>query len=606
MKHHRVAVVDFGGQYAHLVANKIRRLHVLAEILNPEASISAFAAYQGLILSGSPALFSHGDKGGVDPRVFDLDIPILGLCFGHQQMAKHYGGVIEHTAREYGPANLQASTDSPIFFNLPSSQVVWMSHGDSVTELPKHFCEIGASINPDGTRHANAAMASDELKRYGFQFHPEVDDTEHGEAMLRNFVINVCGCKPSWTMNHYVQGQVEAIRREVGDKGVFLLVSGGVDSTVCASLLGKALGSDKLHLLHVDHGMMRKNESECVIAELTRLDLAKNLHFVDASDQFIKALNGVIEPEEKRKVIGNTFLEVFEKEAKRHQLSDLLLGQGTIYPDTVETGGTKRADTIKTHHNRVPLIQERIAQGKVIEPLKDLYKVEVRELGEELGIDASLIWRHPFPGPGLGVRVLCSDGLSPVGHNPDAVQPILDRLTKPLGLSALLLPAKSVGVKADVRVYEQPVLLWGKADFDALTRVATQIFQRVPGVNRCVFDLTGKGANWATPITATITRARLDLLREADDIVMRALKKHGLMKSVWQCPIVLLPLCINGHGKELVIIRPVQSERAMTARPAPLPNRVVDEIRAPILALPEVSALVIDVTTKPPGTIEWE
>jgi len=606
MDHDKIAVVDFGGQYAHLIATKIRRLHVLAEILDPEAPASDFEPYRGIILSGSPALASHGDEGGYDPAIYEMGIPILGFCYGHQEIARHYGGIIEHTAREYGPATMRVTGDNAIFATLPQDQIVWMSHGDSVTELPKEFVEIGVSVDPDGTIHHNAAIASDSLKRYGFQFHPEVDDTEYGEQMLSNFVLEICGCKPTWTMERYIEEQVDAIREAVGDKGVFLLASGGVDSTVCASLLGKALGPDRLHLLHVDNGMMRKDESRLVISEFKRLGLAKNLHFVDASDRFLKALEGVIEPEKKRGIIGITFIEAFEAEAARLELSDMLLGQGTIYPDTIETGGTKRADTIKTHHNRVPLVEEMIAQGRVIEPIRELYKVEVRELGEQLGIDHSLIWRHPFPGPGLGVRLLCSDGKEPAGHDPEKAQPIIDAQTKPVGLQGLLLPAKSVGVKADLRAYEQPVMLWGQADHDMLTRVAAQLYQRVPHVNRCVFDLTGRGAKDVRPVAATMTRERLDLLREADDIVMQALERHDLMRTVWQCPTALLPLSIDGKGTELVIVRPVLSERAMTARPAPLPAALIEEIRGPILALQNVSGLVLDVTTKPPGTIEWE
>lgn len=606
MDHDKIAVVDFGGQYAHLIATKIRRLHVLAEILDPEAPALAFEGYRGIILSGSPALGSHGDEGGYDPAIFDLDIPILGLCYGHQEIARHYGGQIEHTAREYGPATLRVTEEDSIFATLPQEQVVWMSHGDSVTRLPEKFRQVGVSVGPDGDVHPNAAIVSNALRRYGFQFHPEVDDTQGGEQMLANFARRICGCKPTWTMDRYIDEQIDAIRKTVGDRGVFLLASGGVDSTVCASLLGKALGPDRLHLLHVDNGMMRKDESQNVLAEFERLGLGKNLHFVDASNRFLAALEGVIEPEKKRRIIGNTFLDVFESEAARLSLSDMLLGQGTIYPDTIETGGTKRADTIKTHHNRVPLVEEMIAQGRVIEPIRELYKVEVRELGDQLGVDPTLVWRHPFPGPGLGVRVLCSDGTVPQEHDAQATQPLIDEQTKSVGLRGRLLPAKSVGVKADLRAYEQPVMLWGQADHDTLMTVAAQIYQRVPGVNRCVFDLTGRGAIEVAPVAATLTRHRLDLLREADDIIMRALERHGLMRTVWQCPTVLLPLSIDGRGREIVILRPVLSERAMTARPASLPSSLIDEIREPILALPDVSGLVIDVTTKPPGTIEWE
>jgi GMP synthase (glutamine-hydrolysing) len=284
----------------------------------------------------------------------------------------------------------------------------------------------------------------------------------------------------------------------------------------------------------------------------------------------------------------------------------MLLGQGTIYPDTIETGGTKRADTIKTHHNRVGVIQEMIAEGRVIEPIADLYKVEVRELGEALGLDPRIVWRHPFPGPGLGVRLLCSDGCTPEGHDPSGAQPVIDRVAGPTGLAGLLLPMRSVGVKADLRAYEQPVMLWGDAEFRTVMSVAARIYKELGGVNRCVWDLTGRGVRSAEPVAAHATRARLDVLREADDIVMKALSRHSMMRTVWQCPTVLIPLSIDGRGSELVVIRPVLSERAMTAQPAELPRALVEEIRDPLLSLEGVTGLALDVTTKPPGTIEWE
>jgi GMP synthase (glutamine-hydrolysing) len=408
-------------------------------------------------------------------------------------------------------------------------------------------------------------------------------------------------------MARHLEVQLASIRAEVGSRHVFLLASGGVDSTVCARLLGQAIGADQLHLLHIDNGLMRKDESRLVIDELQRFGLGRNLHFVDASDRFLAALGDAIEPERKRRIIGDTFIHVFEDEMRRLDLGEMMLAQGTIYPDTIETGGTRRADTIKTHHNRVPVIEEMILAGRVVEPLRDLYKVEVRELAEALGIAPSLVWRQPFPGPGLGVRLLCSDGQVPAGHDPARVQPLIDAQLEGTGLCGQLLPVRSVGVKADLRTYEQPVLLTGQAPHETLLSVAAQIYGRIPGVNRCVIDLSGRDeVGRVEPRAAGVTRARLDLLREADDLVMRAVARHGLMRSIWQFPTVMLPLAIDGRGEELVILRPVLSERGMTARPAPLPQAFVDEIREPLLALPGVSGLVLDLTTKPPGTIEWE
>ncbi|PWT90596.1 MAG: glutamine-hydrolyzing GMP synthase [Acidobacteria bacterium] len=603
--HDAIAVIDFGGQYAHLIANKVRRLHVYAEILQPEDPAEKFANYKGIILSGSPALSAYDEDSAYDKKIYELPIPILGFCFGHQEIAKHYGGKVEHTQREYGPATLRIHGNSPIFSGLQPEEIVWMSHGDTVTICPENFAEIGVSM-AGGIPHANAAIANDMLFRYGFQFHPEVDDTIHGEEMLRNFCLNICKCRPDWTMQNYLPEVTEQIRKRASNKPVFLLASGGVDSTVCAVILGRAIGSDNVHLLHIDNGLMRKNESAAVLNEFKRQGLAKNLKFVDASSRFLDSLQGITDPEKKRRVIGDTFLNVFRDEAEKLNLNHCLLAQGTIYPDTIETGGTKRADIIKTHHNRVPAIQRMIDEGLVIEPLVDLYKVEVRELGETLGLPQEIVWRHPFPGPGLGIRLLCSDGTIPESEKIPESQKNLDSLLNKTEVTGFVLPVRSVGVKADLRSYEHPVMIWGNIKASAAEPLAAQIFQRVPGVNRCILDLTGGGVHNARFLPATVTRQRLDKLREADAIVMNALRNHELYRKVWQCPTVFIPMEINGKGRELIVIRPVLSERAMTARPALLPDEVLFEIRNQILELSDVSGVALDVTTKPPGTIEWE
>jgi len=287
-------------------------------------------------------------------------------------------------------------------------------------------------------------------------------------------------------------------------------------------------------------------------------------------------------------------------------LDGCVLAQGTIYPDTIETGGTKRADVIKTHHNRVPMIQRMIDQGLVIEPLAELYKTEVRELGEELGLPEEIVWRHPFPGPGLGIRLLCSDGLNPDAEKFSESQQALVAMMNGTGIRGAVLPVHSVGVKADLRSYEHPVMLWGNVSADRAESIAAQIFQKVPGTNRCVVDLSEDGVNLARPLAATVTQERLELLRDADAIVMNALQHYRLYRDIWQCPTVFVPLEINGKGREFVVIRPVLSERAMTARPALLPREILTQIRDQILKLPNISGVAVDVTTKPPGTIEWE
>jgi GMP synthase (glutamine-hydrolysing) len=607
MQHDSIAVIDFGGQYAHLIATKVRRSQVLAEIRQPEDPIEDFAGYKGIILSGSPALSSFGEDSGYTKAIYDLDIPILGFCFGHQEIAKHYGGTVVNGKQEWGHADLHIKREHPLFKGLGKVEQVWMSHFDSVTAIGPDFEELGYTLlGEDSQPHHYAAIGSDKLRRYGFQYHPEVDDTLHGDEMIANFVLNICGCQPTWTMENYVQEEIERIREQVGDNSVFLLASGGVDSTVAARLFAEALGPDRMHLLHVDNGLMRKDESANVVTMFEELGLDKHFHFINATDTFLAALAGKIEPEDKRRAIGDTFIEVFESEARRLGIEDHLLGQGTIYPDTIETGGTKRADTIKTHHNRVPIIEEMIAAGKVIEPLADLYKVEVRELGENLGIPHDMIWRHPFPGPGLGVRLLCSDGqvqdAGQLGVIGSAVASAMDKY----GLEAAALPIKSVGVKADLRSYEHPVLMHGQANWDTLAEASGAVFKSVDGINRCLWNLTENMPGNFRSLPATMTKDRLELLRECDDLMMEGLRRHDLYGEIWQCPTVLVPLEIDGQGRELCILRPIHSERAMTATAARLPLALLEELRESIMSLDGISGLAYDLTSKPPGTIEWE
>jgi GMP synthase (glutamine-hydrolysing) len=602
MQHDRIAVVDFGGQYAHLIATKVRRQHVLAEIRQPEDPVEAFEGFAGVILSGSPSLASHGEDSEWNKAILDLPVPVLGFCFGHQAIAEHYGGTVVHGGREWGACDLHLVGEHPLFAGLDPVEQVWMSHFDSVSALGPKFVELGHTPATEGVAaHRFAAIGSDELRRYGFQFHPEVDGTVGGQVMIRNFVLDICGCRPTWDMEAYIDQQVDRIREQVGERSVFLLASGGVDSTVAAKLFGLALPPDRLRLLHVDNGLMRKHESADVLRMFDELGLGDGLEFVDASEQFITAMSGLSEPEAKRRAIGDTFIEVFEQQARRLGLEGHLLGQGTIYPDTIETGGTKRADTIKTHHNRVPIIEQMIAEGRVIEPLSDLYKVEVRELGERLGIDHDALWRHPFPGPGLGVRLLCSTG----DERAPEVQEALDAITRPADLEATALPVRSVGVKADTRSYEHPVLITGHAPWAVIMRVSKRLLQEVEGINRCLWNLAPSAPQGLRSRQATTTRARLDLLREADHLVMDGLQRHGLYASIWQCPTAMVPLAM-AHGQELVVMRPVHSTRAMVAQAAELPSALLRELAETIGALPGVGAVALDLTSKPPGTIEWE
>ena len=604
--HDTIAIIDFGGQYAHLIATKVRRQGVFAEILQPEDPIEAFRGYKGIIISGSPSLASHGEDADYNKDIYDLDIPILGFCFGHQEIAQHYGGKVIHGGREWGYSELQTQQSHPLFSGLSSRETVWMSHFDSVTEIGPDFQEIGVTLTPDGeAEHRYAAIASDTLQRYGFQFHPEVDSTENGHKMIANFLYEICGCTSSWSMDGFIEQKEADIRKQVAGKSVFLLASGGVDSTVAAVLIGRAIGPDRLHLLHVDNGLMRKQESSNVLKLFEKLGLGTNLHFVDASERFLSDLSGIVDPEAKRRIIGDTFIEVFEDQAEKIGIEEHLLGQGTIYPDTIESGGTKRADTIKTHHNRVPAIEKMIGQGKVIEPLVELYKTEVRELGELLGIPREALDRHPFPGPGLGVRLLCSSGDTST-IDLSNIQTSVSEISTRLGVSGMVLPIRSVGVKADLRAYEYPVLVSGYLPWDSLIKVVSSLTAEVENINRCIWNLSDEIPEVARPLSTTATRKRLDILREADFIVMEILKSHDLYHEIWQCPTVLLPIELDGQTGEMVIVRPIMSARGMTAVPVNLPKDVLVELRTRILALSGVSSLALDITSKPPATIEWE
>jgi GMP synthase (glutamine-hydrolysing) len=342
-----------------------------------------------------------------------------------------------------------------------------------------------------------------------------------------------------------------------------------------------------------------------VVETFKQVGLGDNLHIVDASKTFLKELEGTTDPEQKRLIIGKTFVDVAQEQARQLGIEKHLLGQGTIYPDTIEAGGTKRSDTIKTHHNRVPMIDEMIERGELIEPLANLYKVEVRELGAKLGVPTSSIARHPFPGPGLGVRLLCSDGV-PDMTGFDEIEVRLEELSKSSGLEMLPLPIRSVGVKADLRAYEHPVLLSGDESWSRIIDTVSTITAEVPGINRCIWNLGPEHPKDAYPVAATVTRERLDLLREADYLVMDALERFGWYDEIWQCPTVLVPLRLEDTSGETIVIRPVRSQRAMTATPVQLPKEMLVELSESILSLEGVGGLALDVTSKPPGTIEWE
>ncbi|MBN1539379.1 MAG: glutamine-hydrolyzing GMP synthase [Candidatus Thermoplasmatota archaeon] len=606
--HDTIAVVDNGGQFAHLIATKVRdHVRVKTVIVDPHADVSDLEGVKGIILSGGPDSIHEEDAIQLNPEILDLNVPVLGLCYGMHEIVMGYKGKVGRSEfKEYGFASLHFK-DDPIFKGVPQGDRVWMSHGDKTTLLPEGFRTIGATENCP-----IAAFTDEKRKRWGFQFHPEVEDTIHGDEMLRNFVVDICGARQDWTAEKNLEEILSDIKKEARGRKVLCLVSGGVDSTVVASLLSRALPQDRCRFIHVDTGLMRKDESTKVMEALGKQGLL-DLKVIDASERYLNALSGKVDPEEKRKIIGRLFIDIINEEAGEAVSSEWVLAQGTLYPDTIESGGTRNADVIKTHHNRVDIIMRMIDEGRVIEPVKELYKAEVREVGRRLGLPKELVQRHPFPGPGLGIRALCQDKdvMRKDLRESAEVSPRVERGIREdawgcKNARGSVLPVRSVGVKGDARSYEHPVALWveGAVQWKELKLFSTRLVNRVQGINRCVLVMAPRSIGTPIPVERHITKERMDLLRKADSMVMEGLRNHGLYDSIWQCPTVLVP--VGFSGGEMVVIRPVWSERAMTAEVSELPEAFFDDIVPRLLGVGGVDAVAVDVTSKPPGTIEWE
>jgi GMP synthase (glutamine-hydrolysing) len=521
--HDLVLVVDFGAQYAQLIARRVREARVYSEIVPHSMPVAEILARRpkAVVLSGGPSSVYAEGAPGIDASLFDADVPVFGMCYGFQLMAQKMGGEVAHTgAREYGRTGVAVGDPGTLLADVPTEHTVWMSHGDSVTAAPEGFRVLAST-----TVTPVAAFESLERRMAGVQWHPEVMHTQHGQKVLEHFLHQIAGCRPTWTMVNIVEEQIDTIREQIGDRGQAICgLSGGVDSAVAAALVQRAIG-DRLTCVYVDHGLMRKGETEQVERDFVAAT-GVDLKVVDAEKQFLDALEGISDPEEKRKIIGREFIRVFEA-AEAEVLADVVGGsdgdkvaflvQGTLYPDVVESGGGAGTSNIKSHHNVGGLPDD--LEFELVEPLRTLFKDEVRLVGEQLGLPAEIVWRQPFPGPGLGIRII-----------------------------------------------------------------------------------------------GEVTRDRLDILREADAIAREELSHAGLERDIWQFPVVLLAdvrsVGVQGDGRTYghpVVLRPVTSEDAMTADWARLPYDVLERISTRITnEVREVNRVTVDITSKPPGTIEWE
>ncbi len=500
----KILILDFGSQYTQLIARRVRESNVYSEIHAQNYSIDKIKEEKpsGIILSGGP--MSVYDEGAPDisPEIFELGIPVLGICYGLQLIAKHHNGTVEPAQdREYGKAKLKIIKDDLLFQSVENDSVVWMSHGDYVSGFPKGFEVTATSENSPV-----CAVSNSQKKVFGIQFHPEVAHTFEGKKIIDNFLFGICSCKPDWTSQNFIDATVKDVKNKVGNDKAICALSGGVDSSVAAILINKALGKN-LICVHVDTGMMRKNESENII-KMFRDHYDIEIIHVDASDMFLSRLAGITDPEKKRKIIGNTFIEVFEKEARK--FSDVkYLVQGTLYPDVIESVSVKGASaTIKTHHN-VGGLPEKM-NLKLIEPFRELFKDEVRAIGRELDLPEVFIQRHPFPGPGLAVRVLGEITKERLDILREADDIFINELhsseiyNKIWQAFAVLLPVQSVGVMGDARTYENVAALravtstdgmtadWFRFDHDFLENVSNKIIRSVRGINRVVYDISSK------------------------------------------------------------------------------------------------------------------
>lgn len=616
------AILDCGGQYTKVIDRKVRELGVKSEIFPINVAPEKLAGFGGIILSGGPASVWSDGAPKYDERIFDLNIPILGICYGMQLINEHFGGkVVSEFKTEYGQIEINVDTSCPLFDSLSPKEKVLMSHGDAVEKLANGFVRIA------DTQGVCAGIYNKDKKIVAVQFHPEVEPTVNGIKMLENFLRKICLFKDTYALEDRIETSIKSIREKVGNSKVVVLVSGGVDSAVTAALLLKALPKENVFAIHIDHGLMRKNESDLICENLKKQGLV-NLVRVNAMDDFFnnkaEVSEGVFkgplscetDPETKRQIIGRIFIDVTRKASEKLGLDfdEIFLAQGTLRPDLIESGNpdvSSYANKIKTHHNDVDIIRRARDAGRVVETNWDWHKDEVRQVARMLGLDEEIASRQPFPGPGLGVRIICTDGK----YLPDnSVCQKFEEYKSNHAFFGAIAPVKSVGVQGDNRSYKNLAVLWGDAcefDTEKVFETAKEIPNELSFINRCTYILDRKELKGKLLSRSLyIGKDTADLLREADSIV----SEYIMNSNISQCFAVLLPIYEEnkeGIQKYSIAIRAVVTSDFMTARPA-IPGKdfsfenlvkATNKIKA---VSDKIDLVMYDLTGKPPATVEWE